>query len=220
VNIDLEQGIRMLVTPAPVSLLIVVIELRKIAIFAMVLFGVRTIRLIFILVPFVIVIFVLVVIDDLGFLIRGPKRCRYECYWGHQGGAQYGFIPETGHVYSPVQQHSKYRATHSPSAELTTRENAKSAELRSADAAGPARALRVRVWSKAADTECDIRQERVEGLNGTKERLMFLTLFVILLVMWLLGLFAFHVAGGLIHILLIVAVISLLVHLFRRRSAA
>jgi hypothetical protein len=160
VNIDLEQGIRMLVTPAPVSLLIVVIELRKIAIFAMVLFGVRTIRLIFILVPFVIVIFVLVVIDDLGFLIRGPKRCRYECYWGHQGGAQYGFIPETGHVYSPVQQHSKYRATHSPSAELTTRENAKSAELRSADAAGPARALRIRVWSKAADTECDITQER------------------------------------------------------------
>jgi hypothetical protein len=38
--------------------------------------------------------------------------------------------------------------------------------------------------------------------------------------MWLLGLFAFHVAGGLIHILLIVAVISLLVHLFRGRSAA
>jgi hypothetical protein len=74
VNIDLEQGIRMLVTPAPISLLIVVIELRKIAIFAMVLFGVRAIRLIFILVPFVIVIFVLVVIDDFGFLIRGPKR--------------------------------------------------------------------------------------------------------------------------------------------------
>jgi hypothetical protein len=49
---------------------------------------------------------------------------------------------------------------------------------------------------------------------------MFLTLFVILLVMWLLGLFAFHVAGGLIHILLIVAVISLLVHLFRGRSVA
>jgi hypothetical protein len=38
--------------------------------------------------------------------------------------------------------------------------------------------------------------------------------------MWLLGLFAFHVAGGLIHILLIVAVISLLVHLFRGRSVA
>jgi hypothetical protein len=49
---------------------------------------------------------------------------------------------------------------------------------------------------------------------------MFLTLFVVLLVMWLLGFFAFHVASGLIHILLIVAVISLLMHLFRGRSAA
>ena len=49
---------------------------------------------------------------------------------------------------------------------------------------------------------------------------MFLTLFVILLVMWLLGFFAFYVAGGLIHILLIVAVISLAVHFIRGPSAA
>ncbi len=49
---------------------------------------------------------------------------------------------------------------------------------------------------------------------------MFLTLFVVLLVMWLLGFFAFHVAGGLIHLLLIVAVIALVVHLFRGRSMA
>jgi hypothetical protein len=49
---------------------------------------------------------------------------------------------------------------------------------------------------------------------------MFMGLFVILLVLWLLGFFAFHVAGGLIHILLIVAVISLVLHLFRGRSAA
>jgi hypothetical protein len=49
---------------------------------------------------------------------------------------------------------------------------------------------------------------------------MFMTLFVVLLLMWLLGFFAFHVAGGLIHILLIVAVISLVMHLFRGRSAA
>jgi hypothetical protein len=46
---------------------------------------------------------------------------------------------------------------------------------------------------------------------------MFLTLFVVLLVLWLLGFFAFHVAGGLIHILLIIAVICLVVHLVRRR---
>ncbi|MGA2987040.1 MAG: lmo0937 family membrane protein [Terriglobia bacterium] len=45
---------------------------------------------------------------------------------------------------------------------------------------------------------------------------MFLILFIVLLVAWLLGFFAFHIAGGLIHILLIVAVISLIVHFLRR----
>jgi len=49
---------------------------------------------------------------------------------------------------------------------------------------------------------------------------MFLTLFVILLAMWLLGFFAFHVAGGLIHFLLVIAVIFLLVHFFRGHSPA
>ncbi|MEP6715618.1 MAG: lmo0937 family membrane protein [Terriglobia bacterium] len=41
---------------------------------------------------------------------------------------------------------------------------------------------------------------------------MFVVLFIILLVAWLLGVTAFHVAGGLIHLLLIFAVISLIVH--------
>jgi hypothetical protein len=49
---------------------------------------------------------------------------------------------------------------------------------------------------------------------------MFMTLFAVLLIMWLLGFFAFHVAGGLIHLLLIIAVISLVIHFFRGRSAA
>jgi hypothetical protein len=49
---------------------------------------------------------------------------------------------------------------------------------------------------------------------------MFLGLFVILLVLWLLGFFAFHVTGALIHLLIILAVISLVVHLFRGRGAA
>ena len=48
---------------------------------------------------------------------------------------------------------------------------------------------------------------------------MLLTLFVILLVLWMLGFFAFHVAGGLIHLLLIIAVISLILHLVRGRRA-
>lgn len=49
---------------------------------------------------------------------------------------------------------------------------------------------------------------------------MFLVLFAVLLVMWLLGFAAFHVAGGLIHILLLVAVIALVMHFVRGRSIA
>jgi hypothetical protein len=45
----------------------------------------------------------------------------------------------------------------------------------------------------------------------------FLILFVVLFVAWVLGWLAFRVAGGLIHILLIVAVISLIVHFLRGR---
>jgi hypothetical protein len=48
---------------------------------------------------------------------------------------------------------------------------------------------------------------------------MFLILFVVLLVAWILGFVAFHVAGGLIHLLLIIAVISLILHFVRRRHA-
>ena len=45
----------------------------------------------------------------------------------------------------------------------------------------------------------------------------FLILFIVLFVGWVLGWVAFRVAGGLIHILLIVAVISLIVHFARGR---
>ena len=48
---------------------------------------------------------------------------------------------------------------------------------------------------------------------------MFLGLAVVLLVLWLLGFLAFHVASGLIHLLIIFAVISFVVHFMRGRSA-
>lgn len=47
---------------------------------------------------------------------------------------------------------------------------------------------------------------------------IFLVLFIILLIGWILGWVVFHVASGLIHILLIVAVISLIFHFVRGRS--
>lgn len=55
---------------------------------------------------------------------------------------------------------------------------------------------------------------------GKKEMVMFLILFIVLLVAWLLGFVAFHVAGGLIHLLLIIAVICLIVHFARGRRVA
>jgi Family of unknown function (DUF5670) len=44
---------------------------------------------------------------------------------------------------------------------------------------------------------------------------IFTILFVILLVAWILGFVVFHVSSGLIHILLIVALISLVLHFIR-----
>lgn len=45
---------------------------------------------------------------------------------------------------------------------------------------------------------------------------MLWTIAVILVVLWLLG-FGFHIAGGLIHLLLVVAVIVVLFQLFTGR---
>lgn len=49
---------------------------------------------------------------------------------------------------------------------------------------------------------------------------LFLFLFFILLAVWLVGWLAFHVAAGGIHLFLVLAVVFLLIHLFRGGSAA
>jgi len=55
-----------------------------------------------------------------------------------------------------------------------------------------------------------MRRRRIEGEP------MLWTIFVIILVLWLLG-FSFHIAGGLIHILLVVALIVLVINLLSGR---
>jgi len=55
------------------------------------------------------------------------------------------------------------------------------------------------------------------NLGGTN---MLLLLGIVLFVVWILGFTAFHVAGGLIHLLLIFAVISVIAHLVTGRRAA
>ena len=49
---------------------------------------------------------------------------------------------------------------------------------------------------------------------------MLWTIFVVLLVLWALGFFAFHLAGGLIHLLLVVALVVLVFNLISGRRAA
>jgi Family of unknown function (DUF5670) len=48
---------------------------------------------------------------------------------------------------------------------------------------------------------------------------MLLMIGIVLLVLWVLGFVAFHVAGGLIHLLLVFALISIVWHLITGRRA-
>jgi hypothetical protein len=48
---------------------------------------------------------------------------------------------------------------------------------------------------------------------------MLWTIFAILMILWLLG-FGFHIAGSLIHLLLVVAVFILIFNLIRRLRTA
>jgi hypothetical protein len=49
---------------------------------------------------------------------------------------------------------------------------------------------------------------------------MLLTLAIVLLVLWALGFLAFHVTSGLIHILIVLAVIAFIIHFARGTRAA
>jgi hypothetical protein len=66
------------------------------------------------------------------------------------------------------------------------------------------------------------RPKRVslQDLKDEQRRMdMLWTIFVVLLVLWLLG-FSLHVAGGLIHLLLVVALVVLVINLLSGRRTA
>jgi len=48
---------------------------------------------------------------------------------------------------------------------------------------------------------------------------MIYTVAVVLFVLWLLGFFAFHIGGGLVHILLVAAVVAVIYQLVTGRRA-
>jgi hypothetical protein len=74
------------------------------------------------------------------------------------------------------------------------------------DGDGPAR------WPPATLSTTQSGSER-------RETDMPLLIVAVLVGLWLLGWGAFHVGGGLIHLVLIVAVVFLLLHFLRRRQA-
>jgi hypothetical protein len=49
---------------------------------------------------------------------------------------------------------------------------------------------------------------------------IFSILFVVLLLAWIMGFSVFHVAGGLIHLVLVFAVIALILHFVRGTRTA
>jgi hypothetical protein len=58
-----------------------------------------------------------------------------------------------------------------------------------------------------------------DGDTTYKENSMLWTVFVILLVLWLLGLVTSYTLGGFIHILLVIAIAVLLIQLITGRRA-
>ena len=54
------------------------------------------------------------------------------------------------------------------------------------------------------------------GANPQEEKTMLWTIVVLLLIFWLLG-FAFDVAGGIIHVLLVIALVLFVVNLLTGR---
>jgi hypothetical protein len=54
-------------------------------------------------------------------------------------------------------------------------------------------------------------------LVAGKEASMLWTIFVILLILWLLGLISGYTMGGVVHILLVIAIVVILIQVFQGR---
>jgi hypothetical protein len=59
---------------------------------------------------------------------------------------------------------------------------------------------------------------QLPGVHYVKGRVMLWTIFVVILVLWLLG-FSFHIAGSLIHLLLVIALIIFIFNLVAGRRS-
>jgi asparagine N-glycosylation enzyme membrane subunit Stt3 len=61
------------------------------------------------------------------------------------------------------------------------------------------------------------KRSKVNNLN--RKEIMLWTIFVILLILWLLGFVGFHVLGAYIHVLLLIALVVLILQLIGGRRS-
>lgn len=66
--------------------------------------------------------------------------------------------------------------------------------------------------------ELHYQKQSVQGRLGRKSQTMLYTIAVVLVVLWLLGMVTSYTVGGLIHILLVLAVISILIRVIQGRT--
>jgi hypothetical protein len=62
---------------------------------------------------------------------------------------------------------------------------------------------------------CIWHAPKVKGVED-----MFGLMATVLVILWLLGFFAFHVSSGLIHVLLVIGIVMVFLHFFRGKAAA
>jgi hypothetical protein len=73
--------------------------------------------------------------------------------------------------------------------------------------------------SLLADADGLISKDRAYNKQGRNSKVMLETIIVILLVLWLLGLVAGQTFGGILHVLLLVAVVVFVIRLLTGRAA-
>jgi hypothetical protein len=73
------------------------------------------------------------------------------------------------------------------------------------------------VWQGAQPCSTEIERSKARGINRGMN--MLWTIVAVLLILWLLG-FSLHVAGGLIHLLLVVALVMVVINLLSGRRGA
>lgn len=67
-------------------------------------------------------------------------------------------------------------------------------------------------------TKNSVPDQRIRETDQRKERTMLWTIFVILMIMWLLGMVSSYTLGGYIHLLLIIAIAVVLIRVIQGRT--